>query len=94
MECMDKIYKVEGKIIDGINVFMTEDELEENNRKFSKTYNKIASFYDLSGKLFFLLKFGGEFNFRNESLKYIKGTSKNRNFSLIFSFIKYKFIIE
>ncbi|MDR2952349.1 MAG: methyltransferase domain-containing protein [Treponema sp.] len=69
---MDRIYKEEGKIIDGINVFMTEEELEENNRKFSKTYNKIAPFYDLSAKLFFWLKFGGEFNFRNETLKYIK----------------------
>jgi hypothetical protein len=34
-EYMDNIFKVEGKIIDGIKVFMTEDELEENNRKFS-----------------------------------------------------------
>jgi hypothetical protein len=31
---MANIYKKEGKIIDGINVFMTEDELEENNKKF------------------------------------------------------------
>jgi ubiquinone/menaquinone biosynthesis C-methylase UbiE len=69
---MDNIYRTEGKIIDGINVFMTEDELEENNRKFSKSYNRIAPFYDLSGKLFFLLKFGGEYNFRNDSLQYIK----------------------
>ena len=69
---MDKIFKTEGKISNGINVFMTEDELEENNRKFSKSYNKIAPFYDLSGKIFFWLKFGGEYKFRNESLKYIK----------------------
>jgi len=68
---MDKIYKTEGKNINGINVFMTEDELEENNQIFSKNYNRIAPFYDLSGKLFFWLKFGGEYNFRNESLKYI-----------------------
>jgi ubiquinone/menaquinone biosynthesis C-methylase UbiE len=69
---MENIYKKEGKIIDGINVFMAEDELEENNKKFSKSYNKIAPFYDLSGKIFFWLKFGGEYNFRNDSLQYIK----------------------
>ena len=69
---MNNIYKTEGKILNGIKVFMTHGELEENNRKFSKFYDKIAPLYDLSGRLFFRLKFGGEYNFRNDSLKYIE----------------------
>ena len=69
---MNSIYKTEGKILNGIKVFMNQDEFEENNRKFSKSYDLIAPFYDLSGKLFFKFKFGGEYNFRNESLQYIK----------------------
>lgn len=69
---MSSIYKTEGKIQDGIRVFMTREELNEKNKKFSKNYDLIAPFYDLSGKIFLKLKFGGEDKFRNESLEHIK----------------------
>ena len=46
-------------------------ELEGDNLKFSKLYNKISPFYYISQKLFFKIKFGGENNFRNDFLKYI-----------------------
>jgi len=66
------IYKIEGKKIDGIFTFIKQNELEGDNLKFSKLYNKISPFYYFGQKIFSKIKFGGEFNFRNDFLQYIK----------------------
>jgi ubiquinone/menaquinone biosynthesis C-methylase UbiE len=65
------IYKLEGRKIDGIVAFIGQNELEGDNLKFSKLYNKISPFYNISQKIFYKIKFGGERNFRNDFLKYI-----------------------
>jgi ubiquinone/menaquinone biosynthesis C-methylase UbiE len=67
----DNIYKLTGKIINGINTFIDINNLSGENKKFSELYNKIAPFYNISQKIFYKIKFGGENNFRNEFLKYI-----------------------
>lgn len=49
--------------------FEDEQVLVGNNLKFSKLYNKIAPFYNISQRIFYKLKFGGECNFRNRFLQ-------------------------
>jgi ubiquinone/menaquinone biosynthesis C-methylase UbiE len=66
------IYKTEGKKINGILTFIDQRDLEGDNLKFSKLYNKISPFYYISQKIFYWIKFGGEFKFRNDFLQYIK----------------------
>jgi ubiquinone/menaquinone biosynthesis C-methylase UbiE len=66
------IYKSDGKKINGIFAFIDQNELEGDNLKFSKLYNKISPFYYISQKIFYKFKFGGERNFRNDFLQYIK----------------------
>jgi ubiquinone/menaquinone biosynthesis C-methylase UbiE len=66
------IYRSDVKKINGILAFIDQNELEGDNLKFSKLYNKISPFYYISQKLFYKIKFGGEYNFRNDFLKYIK----------------------
>ena len=68
---MNNIYKIEGEMKSNIRTFVGENALEGNNKKFVKLYNNIAPFYNLSQKLFYQLKFGGEEAFRYEFLKYI-----------------------
>jgi ubiquinone/menaquinone biosynthesis C-methylase UbiE len=65
------IYKTEGKKINGILTFIDQRDLEGDNLKFSKLYNKISPFYYISQKIFYRIKFGGEFKFRNDFLQYI-----------------------
>jgi ubiquinone/menaquinone biosynthesis C-methylase UbiE len=67
----DNIYKSTGKIINGINTFIDINSLSGENKKFSELYNKIAHFYNISQKIFYKIKFGGENNFRNDFLKHI-----------------------
>ena len=69
---MDSIYWHSGKNIGGIYCFIDETELEGENKKFVKLYNKISPFYYIGQKIFTKIKFGGEFNFRNDFLQYIK----------------------
>jgi ubiquinone/menaquinone biosynthesis C-methylase UbiE len=68
---VDNIYKSTGKIINGINTFIDINSLSGENKKFSELYNKIAPFYNISQKIFYKIKFGGENNFRNDFLKHI-----------------------
>ena len=68
---MDNIYKEASKVNSNIRSFTNEDGLQGNNQKFKDLYNKIAPFYHLSQKLFYLFKFGGERAFRDEFLRYI-----------------------
>jgi ubiquinone/menaquinone biosynthesis C-methylase UbiE len=65
------IYKTNGININGIITFIKNDELEGDNLKFSKLYDKISPFYYLGQIIFSKIKFGGEYNFRNDFLKYI-----------------------
>ena len=67
----NNIYKNNGKVINGINVFLDFSELDGNNKKFSKLYNNIAPFYNISQKIFYKIKFNGERNFRKEFLSKI-----------------------
>jgi ubiquinone/menaquinone biosynthesis C-methylase UbiE len=56
-------------IIDGMYSFIDEKDLSGDNLKFSKLYNKIAWSYNLSQRIYFRIKFGGEKNFRDPFLK-------------------------
>ena len=49
---MDSIYRLDGKNIDGIYCFINETELDGNNKKFVKLYNKISPFYYIGQKYF------------------------------------------
>ena len=51
------IYKIEGKKTGGIYTFINQNELEGDNLKFSKLYNKISPFYYFSQKIFSKIKF-------------------------------------
>jgi ubiquinone/menaquinone biosynthesis C-methylase UbiE len=68
----ENIYRIKGKNINGIYSFISETRLEGDNLKFSKLYNKISPFYYLGQKIFSKIKFGGEYNFRNDFLQYIR----------------------
>jgi hypothetical protein len=50
----------EFEIINGIKSFIRSDEIDGNNKKYQKMYDKIAPFYNFSNKIYFWLKFGGE----------------------------------
>ena len=65
------IYKIIGKQVNGIYTFIEENKLEGDNQKFLKLYNKISPFYNFSQRIFCKIKFGGEYNFRNDFLQYI-----------------------
>lgn len=56
------------EIENGIIKFIEKDEIEGNNKKYLELYDKIAPFYNLSNKIYFMLKFGGEKNYRKEFL--------------------------
>ena len=71
------IYKKIGKNINGILSFVNQNELEGDNIKYSGFYNKISSFYYFWQRVFFIIKFGGEYNFRNDFLKFITVNDNN-----------------
>lgn len=56
-------------IIDGIYSFIDEKDLSGDNLKFSRLYNKIAWSYNLSQRIYFRIKFGGEKKFRDPFLR-------------------------
>jgi ubiquinone/menaquinone biosynthesis C-methylase UbiE len=53
---------------DGIICFLDDNSLTGNNRNFQKMYDRIARFYDVSGKLYALIKEGSE---KKRVLKYL-----------------------
>jgi ubiquinone/menaquinone biosynthesis C-methylase UbiE len=55
-------------IKDGIVRLLDNDSLTGNNKNYQKTYDRIARFYDLSVKLYAILKEGGE---KKRLLKYL-----------------------
>ena len=55
-------------IVDGIYSFINEKKLTGDNLKYNKLYNKIAWSYNLSQRIFFWIKFGGERKFREPFL--------------------------
>lgn len=58
----------EFQIINGIKSFIRSDEIDGDNKKYQKMYDKIAPFYHFSNKIYFWLKFGGEAKYRNQFL--------------------------
>src|SRR5690625_819472 len=48
--------------------FIDEEDIEGNNKKYLKLYNKIAPLYNLANRIYFLFKFGGERKYRDEFL--------------------------
>lgn len=61
---MDKNFK----IINGIKSYINSDEIDGHNKKYQKMYDRIAPFYNFSNKIYFLLKFKGETNYRRQFL--------------------------
>jgi len=64
MNSLGEIYEIE----QGILKFIKESDVEGNNKKYLQLYDKIARFYNLANKIYFLFKFGGEQNYRNQFL--------------------------
>jgi ubiquinone/menaquinone biosynthesis C-methylase UbiE len=60
------------KIINGIYSFIDEKDLTGDNLKYNKLYNKIAWSYNLSQRIYFWIKFGGERKFRKPFLDDLK----------------------
>ncbi len=60
--------KVTYKIEKGIVRFIEDSNIDGNNKKYLKFYDKIAPFYNIANKLYFIFKFGGEAKYRNEFL--------------------------
>lgn len=56
-------------IISSIPVLLPEEELHGDNLEFQRLYDRLAPVYNLSNKIYFFLKFGGEKNYRNQFLK-------------------------
>ena len=52
------------QMIEGIYSFINEAELTGDNLKYNRLYNRIAWSYNLSQRLYFWFKFGGERKFR------------------------------
>lgn len=48
--------------------FLGEADAEGSNKKYLELYNRIARFYRLSNKAYFVLKFGGERRYREQFL--------------------------
>src|SRR5690625_2083206 len=64
MNSLGEIYEIE----QGILKFIKESDVEGNNKKYLQLYDKIARFYNLANKIYFLFKFGGAQNYRNQFL--------------------------
>ncbi len=56
------------RMVEGIYSFINEAELTGDNLKYNKLYNKIAWSHNLSQRLYFWLKFGGERKLREPFL--------------------------
>ena len=52
----------------GIYSFINEDELTGDNLKYNRLYNKLAWSYNVSQRIYFLVKFGSEKKFREPFL--------------------------
>lgn len=57
------------KVINGIKSYINSEEIDGDNKKHQKMYDKIAPIYNLSNKIYFRFKFKGEANYRNQFLK-------------------------
>jgi ubiquinone/menaquinone biosynthesis C-methylase UbiE len=56
------------KTVNGIKSFIHNNDIDGNNKKYQKMYDKIAPLYNFSNKIYFWLKFKGEANYRNQFL--------------------------
>lgn len=54
--------------VNKIQSFIESSDINGDNKKYQQMYDKIAPFYNLSNKLYFWLKFGGEANYRRQFL--------------------------
>src|SRR5690625_3431855 len=66
------------KIINDIKSYIHLDQLDGDNKKYQKMYDKIAPFYNLSNKIYFFLKFKGEANYRNQFLNELEITKGDK----------------
>src|SRR5690625_4402746 len=57
-------YKLEQDMIQ----FNQKEDIDGNNKKYLTLYDRIARLYNVSNKVYFKFKFGGEKNYRNEFL--------------------------
>lgn len=48
--------------------FIQKEDIDGNNKKYLTLYDRIARLYNVSNKIYFKFKFGGEKNYRNEFL--------------------------
>ncbi len=56
------------RMIERIHSFISEEDLTGDNLKYSRLYNRIAWSYNLSQRLFFWFKYGGERKFSDPFL--------------------------
>ena len=62
----------------GIPVLLPEEELYGDNLKFQRLYDGIAPVYNLSNKIYFFFKFGGEKKYREQFLRELEIVQGNK----------------
>lgn len=67
-------YKMEKEIIR----FIEDSKIDGNNKKYLEFYDRIAPFYNIANKLYFIFKFGGEANYRKEFLSELEIKDKDK----------------
>jgi len=67
-------YKIEKEIVR----FIEDSNIDGNNKKYLEFYNRIAPFYNIANKLYFIFKFGGEANYRREFLSELEIKDKDK----------------
>lgn len=60
--------EMSGRMKNEIRTFLQVEEIQGDNKKYQELYDKIAPLYNISNKIYFLLKFGGEYNYRKQFL--------------------------
>src|SRR5690625_3899100 len=67
-------YKLEQDMIQ----FIQKEDIDGNNKKYLTLYDRIARLYNVSNKIYFKFKFGGEKNYRNEFLSELEIVPNDR----------------
>ena len=67
-------YRIEKEIVR----FIEDSKIEGNNKKYLEFYDRIAPFYNIANKLYFIFKFGGEANYRKEFLSELEIKDKDK----------------
>lgn len=66
------------KVINGIKSYIDSTDIDGQNKKYQKMYDRIAPFYNFANKIYFLLKFKGEANYRKQFLNELEIINRHK----------------